>query len=57
MQDYEIFNKISDILFRAADQDRALTDKECHHYDVLFFELVKDRCGIEKARQVYNIKD
>jgi len=57
LNDSILMNKIVTILFHAADEGRAITEKEGYYFDTLFFELVEKRCGIEKARQVYNIKD
>ncbi len=57
MNDSNLMNNKVKLLFHAADEGRVITEKEGHYFDTLFFELVEKRCGIKKARQVFNIQD
>jgi len=57
IEDYSIWTGINELLLRAAKDGRSLTEKELHHFDILYFELIQHYCGIEQARQVFNIQD
>ncbi len=56
IEDYKIWTGINELLLRAAKDGRALSDKELHHYDVLYFQLIEHYCGVDKAREVFNVK-